>query len=102
MRKVLNTDVFYQDINTQFIADAINGKTVSEKKAGAAAAGTVTLTNPALAIDSIQAFTASSGAAAAKALLSPTTDYTFTPNGTAITMVTDQSLNTLVINYHMG
>lgn len=46
---------------------------------------------------SVQAFVTSSGAAAAKALLAPTTDYTVA-NG-KLTCVSNQSANTLVVTY---
>jgi len=50
-----------------------------------------------VAVSSIQAYVTATGAPAAKTLLELTTDYTVA-NGD-ITCVTDQTLNTLVINY---
>lgn len=50
-----------------------------------------------ISVSSIQAYVTATGAPATKTLLSLTTDYTVA-NGD-ITCVTDQTLNTLVINY---
>jgi hypothetical protein len=100
LRPVLNTDVFYDDIATQFIADSINAKIHTQVVAGAVAAGTVQLNNAAVTVVGVLAFVASSGAPAAKALLALTTDYTFV--GSTLTCVTDQHLNNLVVFYTLS
>ena len=73
-----------------------------EVKGGVAAASTITLAQAAKSIDSMLAFTTATGAAAAKALLAVTTDYTLSADGKTLTIVTDQSANTLVITYRLG
>ena len=79
--------------------------TVRERLAGAGIAASVLLAQPICPGTpvSVLAFVTASGAAAAKALLDLTTDYTVVAknaNGVGeLVMVTDQSLNTLVIDY---
>ena len=95
------TDVDFQYLATQpkAIADKLNASLVKvESLAGANIAGKVTLAEvPAVGVVAVFAFTTATGAVATKALLALTTD--FTVSGKELTMVTDQSANTLVVIY---
>lgn len=100
LRPVLNTDVFYDDISSQFVADSINAKIHAQVVAGAAANGTVQLNNAAGTVVAVLAFVSSSGAPATKALLQAGTDYTV--NGQTLTCLTDQSANKLLVLYTLS
>lgn len=65
--------------------------------AGAAAEADVALGETVSAVTAVLAITTSSGAAAAKLLLAATTDYTVGTN--KLTMVSNQSANTLIVFY---
>lgn len=68
-----------------------------QNKAGKTAGGTIDLVDKVRVVYAVLAYTSATGAPATKALLAPTTDYTF--NGNVLTCVTDQSANKLVIFY---
>jgi hypothetical protein len=103
MRKVLNTDVFYDDIATQFIADSINGKDLTETVAGAAAATAVTLPSGNIigTVHAVVAYVTATGAPATKALLVSGTDYSVNASGQLV-CVTAQAANTLVVTYSLS
>ena len=96
----------FKDVDFQYlanqpkaIADKLNESLSKvEFVAGANIAGKVTLAEvPAVGVVGVVAFTTATGAVATKALLALTTDYTV--SGKELTMVTDQSANTLVVFY---
>lgn len=93
---VTREDVYYARTNPQALADKLNGMAKVKVVAGAAS-GNVALGDTPAAVIAVLAITTATGAAAAKLLLAPTTDYTV--SGSNLVMVTDQAANTLVVIY---
>jgi len=81
---------FATKLNLYAQTDVVTGKTAGQVLTGLN--GTVT------SVTAILAVVTSTGAFATKALLAVTTDYTVSATG-AITCVTDQSLNKLIVIY---
>lgn len=79
------------------IINSLNGATRMRRVAGTNA--TALSMEPASEVIAIMAFTTSSGAAASKALLDFTTDYTLSPTTGAITPVGDHSTQTWLVHY---
>jgi hypothetical protein len=91
-------DVYYAVDNPKVLAEKLNKLAHVDVVAGKAGANVlVGLTNTVTEVKAILAIVTATGAFATKALLAPTTDYTFA-NG-EITCVTDQSANTLIVIY---
>ena len=85
--------VFYAQQAPAVLADLV---TTARVVNGAAAAGVVAVDIPTDVV-AVLAITKATGAVASKFLLAKTTDYTINANKKGLTMVTDQSANTLIV-----